>query len=545
VSTRFILLLSVALLHAQTARSETYHVAQRHAAASDGNSGAANAPWKTISKAAEALRPGDTVVIHTGVYREQITPARSGTSEAPISYQAAQGEEVVITGADVITDWQRVKENIWKKEPWPFQFPTHPNNERHRLIGRCEQLIVDGTLLEQVSTREDLVAGSFCADTKADVLYVWLPDGANPNERTVEASVRPMCFGISRGREAKHHVCVRGIIFRYAANTAQRGVLLIRGDNWLVEDCTAEWTNGTGICFRGDNITLRRVRSHHNGQQGMSGSGRDFLLEEVVLDHNNTKDFDKDWEAGGIKITHARNGVVRRCRSVANNGNAFWFDIDVRDVVVERCFCKNNAGHGIYVEISGGFQIRDNLCVHNGTDDKWGYGGISIAESDHCTIEQNTCVLNLAGISIREQGPRAFPGMDGAEVTYRVHDVTIRRNICALNTKYQFGLWWDNVFFGPHPSGGPEGTPFDPDTCNIRLDHNLYWKEGKQRLALWGCPWRSNHSKYDDLVAWQHERGQDTGSLLADPLFVAPKAGDWRIRSDSPARRLPAGPANE
>ena len=78
------------------------------------------------------------------------------------------------------------------------------------------------------------------------------------------------------------------------------------------------------------------------------------------LGHNNLKDFSKEWEAGGMKITRARDGVVRRCRAVANNGVGFWFDIDVRDVLVEGCICKENACHGIYVEISGGFLIRNS-----------------------------------------------------------------------------------------------------------------------------------------------------------------------------------------
>lgn len=536
--------LSVALTYVQVANAAMYHVAQHHPAASDEGAGTQNMPWQTISKAAETLQPGDTAIIHAGVYRERVTPARGGTSDAPIAYQAAEGDEVVITGADIITGWQGVGDGVWKKEPWTYRFPTHPNDERHRLIGRCEQVIVDGKLLKQVATREEMVAESFCADTQADVLYVWLADGADPNERAIEASVRPACFGVSRGRESKDYITLQGITFRYAANTAQRGALVIRGDGCLVENCTAEWTNGTGMSFSGNNITFRRVRSHHNGQQGMGGSGRGFLLEEVVLDHNNTKGFDTDWEAGGFKIAHARDGIVRHCRGVANNGNAFWFDIDVRDIVVENCFCKDNAGHGIYVEISGGFEIRDNLCVHNGTDDKWGYGGISIAESDHCTIERNTCVLNPTGISVRELGPRTFRGINRDEVTYHVHDVTIRRNICALNTKYQFGLWWDNVFFGPHPSGGSKGTPYDPDKVNIQLDRNVYWTTGKQRLALWGCPWRPKHKAYDSLPTWQGERGQDTNSVLADPHFVDPKAGDWRISPDSEARRLGAGAAS-
>jgi len=544
LNNRAALALIVVLLVSATASAETYHVAQQHPNASDDNPGSAAAPWKTISKAAERLGPGDTVVIHAGIYREHVKPRRSGAPSQPITYQAAEGEEVVITGADVITGWTRVKGPIWRKEPWSYRFPTHPNDERHRLIGRCEQVIADGRLLKQVAKLQEMKAGTFCADTKAKALYVWLADGRGPNRRTVEASVRNVCFGLGWGREPRHNIRLRGITIRYAANMAQRGALFIRGDHWLVEDCIVEWTNGNGISFRGDHIAFRRVRSHHNGQQGMGGGGRHFRLEQVVLDHNNLKGYAKGWEAGGIKITHARDGIVRRCQAIANDGAGIWFDIDVRDVLVEQCLCRDNAGHGIYVEISGGFRIRNNLCVRNGTDDHWGHGGISIAESDHCTVEHNTCVLNPTGISIREQGPRTFRGIDRKDVTYRVHDITIRRNVCAFNTLYQFGLWSDNVFFGPHPSPrvGSRGTPYDPDQCNIHLDYNLYWRKGEAKLALWGVPWRKKHKVYDDLPTWQRERRQDAHSLVADPLFVDPRAGNWGLKPDSPARKLRAGP---
>ena len=51
-----------------------------------------------------------------------------------------------------------------------------------------------------------MAAGTFCADTDAQVLYVWLPDGGNPNEQLVEASVPPVCFGPGWGKEPRHHV---------------------------------------------------------------------------------------------------------------------------------------------------------------------------------------------------------------------------------------------------------------------------------------------------------------------------------------------------
>jgi hypothetical protein len=396
-------------------------------------------------------------------------------------------------------------------------------------------VIVDGTLLKQVADRADLEPGCFCAEPVEKTLYVQLSDGSSPSDHVIEASVRPICFGVGWRQTPRNAIHLRGLTIRYAANMAQRGALCAAGNHWLIEDCDVQWTNGTGVTFSGDDVTLRRVRSHHHGQQGASGSGQRFLLEDVVFEDNNLKGFDADWEAGAIKITHARDGVVRNCRAASNSGNAFWFDIDVRDVVIERCVARDNEGHGIFVEISGGFQIRDNLCVRNGRDGKWGRGGISIGESDHCTIEHNTCVLNPTGISIRELGPRTFRGMGGSRVSYHVHDITIRDNICALNSKYQLGLWWDNAFFGPHPSpGSDEGREkYDPDAQSIHIDANTYWLTGQQNLALWGVPWRKDHKVYVDLNSWQQQRHQDQHSQLSKPQFVDPQRDDWRIKSEA------------
>ena len=56
------------------AQGGTYYVDQNAPNASDGNAGSEGAPWKTIGRAAAAEegKPGDTVLIHSGVYREHV-----------------------------------------------------------------------------------------------------------------------------------------------------------------------------------------------------------------------------------------------------------------------------------------------------------------------------------------------------------------------------------------------------------------------------------------------------------------------------------------
>ena len=73
------------------------------------------APLRTIQRAAELAQPGDVITVHPGVYRERINPPRGGKSDAErIVYQAAQGEKVEIKGSEVVKNWVKVQDDVWK-----------------------------------------------------------------------------------------------------------------------------------------------------------------------------------------------------------------------------------------------------------------------------------------------------------------------------------------------------------------------------------------------------------------------------------------------
>ncbi len=71
---------------------------------SDAACGDAEHPFATISKAAQMASPGDTVIVHEGVYREQVDPKRGGLSEHErITYCGAEGEaRPVIKGSECV-----------------------------------------------------------------------------------------------------------------------------------------------------------------------------------------------------------------------------------------------------------------------------------------------------------------------------------------------------------------------------------------------------------------------------------------------------------
>ena len=95
-----------------TAGAREIHVAKT---GNDTHDGSAAKPLLTITAAAAKAQPGDTVTVHAGVYRERVNPPRGGTSDdRRITYQAAPGEKVTITGSEPAKGWEKVDNDTWK-----------------------------------------------------------------------------------------------------------------------------------------------------------------------------------------------------------------------------------------------------------------------------------------------------------------------------------------------------------------------------------------------------------------------------------------------
>ena len=61
----------------------------------DLNPGTYAAPWRTIQKAANSIRPGNTVLIANGNYSEIVVSTTAGTAAAPITFRAVSDSAVV------------------------------------------------------------------------------------------------------------------------------------------------------------------------------------------------------------------------------------------------------------------------------------------------------------------------------------------------------------------------------------------------------------------------------------------------------------------
>ena len=86
-----------------------YYVDPRHPGASDEPAwGYPAVPLASLAKACAIARPGETIILRDGVYREVLAPKHDG-----VTIRAMKGEKVTISGADLIEGWKREVDGSW------------------------------------------------------------------------------------------------------------------------------------------------------------------------------------------------------------------------------------------------------------------------------------------------------------------------------------------------------------------------------------------------------------------------------------------------
>lgn len=249
-----------------------YHINKN---GSDYNPGTETQPFLTISRAAYIARPGDTITVHEGIYREWISPKSGGTAAQPITYQAAEGEEVVITGAEVITDWEK-DGDIWKTvidnsffgrfNPYnevlfgDWLFTTDP-------VFHLGEVYLDGrAMYEQGSI--DAVRHPKKSETSLEPefsIYAWHSEvddekttiyanfqGEDPTKENVEINTRQFCFWPEN--PGRNYITVRGFTMKQAATqwapptAVQEGLIGPHwSKGWIIEDNVISDSRNVGI----------------------------------------------------------------------------------------------------------------------------------------------------------------------------------------------------------------------------------------------------------------------------------------------------------
>lgn len=546
-------------------------------------------PTNELQSALDAAEPGDRILFAPGVYRTKLRVNRSGTPDHPIFLGAEAPGETVLTGADVVRDWQPVsgREGVFSTQI----DLTHlaPDPKYGPLIGRCEQVFVDGVPLRQVLHHDQLDAGCFLYDDAARELFIHpqaftgeirggsmsvsageitgggtvevdRDDPANcwqfllqpflPDDHLIEVTTRDEIFATGAGREqgTPGHLHIRGLTFRASGDLPQQPMVRFCGHHLLVEDCLFEHGAARGFDLRCDHSVMRRCVTRLNGQMGFSGYGTHNLVEDCALLYNNTKHSSfVCFEQGGCKICRTGHWVVRRVRCCGNDGPGIWFDIDNHDAVIEQCWCEGNSGPGIMYEISSDAEIRNNVMLRNGyayvKDARMDsihnsvghlepvYGqGILVQMSRNTRVYNNTCVENRrCGIELRHHPYQQAGNPGHSTEKYRLADNQVFNNLLADNG-------WDNLMINETPHNPVKADEVSGNT----FDHNLYHssealKQHGGNLSAY-CRWgKVQRAGSMSLEEWRAATHQDLHSVQWDPFFVAPREGDFRVEPCSPA----------
>jgi alpha-N-arabinofuranosidase len=418
--TRQMLLILCALaLLSLPAQAREYHVSVK---GDDANKGAAEAPFRTISRAAQLAQPGDVIMVHEGTYRERINPPRSGLSDLNrIVYQAAPGEKVVIKGSEVIKGWRKVQNDTWKVAI-PNSFFADFNPYRDLIAGdwfnpkgrkhHTGAVYLNGRWLTEAANPDDVLEPV----TDTPLWYAEVDDtnttiqaqfkGLNPNQAQVEINVRQTVF--YPDKPGVNFITVRGFTMMHAATpwappTAEQIGLIGThwSKGWIIENNDIRYSTCVGVAlgkygdkwdntsqntaegyvktieralengWSKENIGHHVVRNNsisHCEQAGIVGSmGAVFsTITGNDIHEIHVRQLFTGAEMAGIKIHAAidteisRNHIYRTCRGI-------WLDWMAQGArVTGNLLHDNDTCEDLFVEVDHGpFLVDNNLFLSN------------------------------------------------------------------------------------------------------------------------------------------------------------------------------------
>jgi len=374
--------------HVASAAVETAASAEIHVSAANGDDsapGSVTRPLKTISAAAAKAMPGDSIIVHAGVYREWVKPPRGGESDSKrIAYRAAPREKVIITGSDSFTSWEKVSGDTWKLaipnahfgafNPYAEKvggdwFDGQGRDHRRGMVYVHGEWLPEALDLDAVTK---VTAGKPAWFALVDqrkqgrehgntTIYARFPAATDPNSGAVEVCVRPTVF--TPEKTGIDYITLSGFELRNAATNwaaptmGQRGLVSAYWNKgWIIENNEICYSRCSGIAlgkysdeFDGKRGTtdgyyltindaiksggwtkekigshiVRNNRIHHCGQTGVVGS-LGCAFSQVVgneISDCNTQDIWDGAEMAGIKF-HGAIDVVIADNHIHHIGNA-------------------------------------------------------------------------------------------------------------------------------------------------------------------------------------------------------------------------------
>ncbi|WP_051393350.1 right-handed parallel beta-helix repeat-containing protein [Glycomyces arizonensis] len=359
------------------------HVAK---SGSDTAVGTAEAPLLSIGAAAALAQPGDTVLVHAGVYREWVNPPRGGTADAPITYQAALGadgryEPVTISGAEVIADWRPHpgSAGVWtatvpntlfgERNPyaeriggdWFFDRVNTWHTGEVYLDGKSmyESLTLGGVERPEVTEDSFDPAGSlltwYC-EVGDDATTIWANfGGADPAAHAIEINARKFVFWPAA--TGIDHLTVRGFTLTKAATQWAPPTALQEGligphwsKGWLIEDNTITDSKNVGVSLGKEAGTGQNEwTAGPKGAKGGTQREREVIGRALALRGPDAGE-PHPWDRDHVGSHTVRRNTIRDCEQAGVVGHLGAAFSTVADNHISRIHVKRQ-WHG--AEVAG------------------------------------------------------------------------------------------------------------------------------------------------------------------------------------------------
>lgn len=479
-----------------TPSGTTYWVATN---GNDANPGTSGSPKATLQGALNAAQPGDQVRVRAGVYYQTFDTPRAGTAAAPI-HLVADGPGVVLDGSEPSllnrTDWRSDGGGVWSQ---PYAAAT-----RLVVVDSTMRLYRQASLSALQSNANGMTQG-WCLE--GGRLYIKPEGGVNPNGRPVHVARYD-----NGGAIDVNHVRVVGFEIRYYGTTmAAAGLQLRYATGCEVIGNSIHSIGGKGIYLRNpstDNLIEYNVcrdprihawpwqatKAHEEELQGISNRG----LRGNVIRFNTVRGTFDGIDSGGD-----------------NSTEDVGADTDIHDNRV-----ISVADDALETEDFAGINMR---VYRNYVEDM--LNGMSIAPN---YVGPTYVLYNVFHNS--KKGGFKF-SIDTIGETFIYHN-TLASPRSPFGPVSPTGRWYNKHFrnnimvgngqpaIGDDAGESQTGNSFDGDLLHaLNYGMLIYWKG----IA------------YATVAAFRAATGFEAAGKSGDPLFVNSGAGDYTLRSGSPA----------
>ena len=445
---------------------------------------------------------GVRVIIKPGVYREELYLEGNGGDNAPLIIESGGAGNVIISGADVFSDWQPVQgapgvyqhtwtndwgtiENPWRKEFGKGKEAAYPDFRR-------ELFYLDGKPLSQSLSRASLRPGSFFVDEVADSVLLWAPTGVAINTVLVEGAMRSahQDFGVLKTYKL-NNLILRNLTVTQGG-VAVWGATRLSGKNILIENCHFDRNNGAGLAVDGEQITIRGTTANENGHAGMLLGSNAVLLEQSEASWNGWKM--KEWgyedcSGAGIKFVNSHNILVQNMKFVGNSYPGLWFDGGATNATAANVLALANDSAGFDWEISDNLKVSRLYSVYNKV------GWLSF-DGSRVDLEDSVITFN--------RSLQMF--IDNTERPYDTENWTVRRVTIAADVSNQ-NLLWDTW---PHEPGSYQvgaNATIDKFSATLTASNNVYFHPS------FAAAFRKGDGSPLTFSQWQSYTGQEVDSV--------------------------------